>query len=829
MKKIILVTILSSLVGGLLLAQTEGAWFVGKKIVGFQFQGLQSVAEKDLLAILEPYKNKDFTYRLYDEIQARLMSLEYFESVAADALAGDPEKNTVIIRFTFKERPLISRIFFEGRSNLWENDLRGVILTKEQAVFSEARLRMDREAIRNLYISKGFLDAEVEYSFNQVKDTNLIEVTFKIKEGAKVTIKKIQFSGNQFASEGTLKGLLQSKEIGFLVNSDFSESKIKDDIAAIEKYYGENGYYFVKVEKVDKQYEVNEAEGRKYIILTFYIKENYQYTFGGVRFEGNRVFNTEKLQALIRQKPGDILNKRRFQEDFLRILDLYYDSGYVTTQINSKENVDEIKKEISFVISFKEGDCSHIGKIIIRGNTKTKEIVIRRELPFEEGEVFSKAKIQQGYINLLRTGFFAQNILFEPVPGSDPNLIDIVITVEEQRTAQLEVGATVTPGDFPFSAYANLADKNFLGDGVMVSLNLQLMPLVQSLGASYQNNWLFGQRLIGGINFQFKHEIVQNVPQDILGPVFYGDEPYAVPDPFSTKEEYEAALASGVGIPPEYTMEYHSIQFSVGLVVGYGFDTLLGLLQLKAEPSVSLSYITYDDTINRPFSNLLRAELNQWLFINRLGLTVALNATDIQHNPESGYFMSQYLGITGTFLGGSRHYTRSVTELEGYLKLFTIPIGDWDLRLVLALHTQLSFVLPPLWGEMVSVEEDYYRIDGMWVGRGWYLQQRGKILWDNKLELRMPLAENILWWTIFFCDVAGLWKETEDFLTLRAEDFYFTMGTGLRLIVPGLPLRVYFAKRFRVEDGIFTPQAGALKLWEGFDFDFIFTIDINPF
>lgn len=836
MKKISAALLFSAIIITGLFAQDNGPWFIGKPMVGFQFVGLQSVSENELLGLLDSYKNQPFSYDLYEEMQNKLLSLEYFESVSADAVPGDEGKTTVIVSFKLKERPIVSRIFFDGRASLSDNDLRGVILTKEQAVFSEAKIRLDTDAMRDLYVIKGFLDATVTYNFAPVPNTNLMEVRFVIEEGPKVSVKQILFSGNQFASEGTLKGLLKSKEMAFLVNSDFIESNLREDASSIENYYGQHGYYFAKVDKIDKQFEISEAERRKYIILTFYISEGAQYTYGGITFQGNRVFSTEKLTSLIRQKPGDILDKVKYREDYMRVIDIYYDNGYVTTQITPREKVDEGKKEISFEISFAEGDRSHIGRIIIQGNTKTKESVIRRELPFEEGEVFSKIKLQRGYINLMRTGFFSRNIQFEPVQGAEPNIIDVIITVEETRTAQLEVGGTVTPGDFPFSAYANLQDSNFLGDGVTTSLNLQLMPLVQSLTAYYQNNWLLGDRIIGGISLSFKHEIVQNVPIDEVGPFFNGDEEFAYPDGFVSWDDYQNALQSGAGIPPEYTMEYHSLQFSLGLVGGYAIDTLAGLLQFKAEPSVSLSYITYDPTVDRPFSNLLRDELNQWLFINRLGLTVSLTATDVPHNPESGYFLSQYIGFTGDFLFGERHYTRLQTEAEGYLKLFDIPVGDTgSFRMILALHSALNFVLPPLFGinPMKAVEEDYYRIDGMWVGRGWMLRQRGKVLWDNKLELRMPLVEDTLWWTVFFFDAAGLWQEPVDFLApgKAIQNFYFSLGTGLRLTVPGIPLRIYFAKRFKWEDDNPYPtwQPGALTLWPGFDFDFVFAIDINPF
>jgi outer membrane protein insertion porin family len=833
MKRILACIIFSILAFSSLYAQSGESWFTGKPIVGFRFEGLTSVSEGELLTLLASYKGKSFSYDLYWEIQNKLYALELFESVAADAVEGDPQKTSVIISFQLKERPVVSRIIFSGNNNVTEKDLRDAILLKEKAVWTEAKMRVDADAIKNLYQGKGFMDTEVSSSYKtDEKNPGRVEVTFTVKEGAKTTVKKILFSGNKFASEGTLKGLIQNKEPALFVNSDYQADKLKEDTAAIESYYGEHGFFYAKVEKVDKQLELNEAEHRKYMVLTFYIKEGARYTFGKTTFEGNKIFSTEKLDALMQQKTGDILSKKKAGEDYMKVINLYYDSGYVTTQISARENVDEGKKEISFVISIVEGDRSHIGKIIIRGNTKTKEMVIRRELPFEEGDVFSRAKIQAGYINLMRTGYFSRNVIFEPSPGSDPGIIDIVITVEETSTAHLEVGGSIVPGDFPFTAYANLADKNFLGMGMTGGLNLNLTTTEQSFAVNYEYGWFFGKRILGGVNFSVKHEIVKNVPQDIMpgNPMFNGDEPYAFPDPFESYEDYQAALDSGEGIPSQYTMQYDSVQFRLGLTGGYSVTTPLGLIGFRVDPSYSLSYVYYDPILNRPFSNVLRSERDIWNSIFRLGVTFYDNNTDVTGNPESGYFLSQYIGQTGFFDFESRHYLRLSTEAEVYFKLFETKVSDdYKFRIVIALHSQLSLIIPPLWGTYGTVEEDLFRVDGMFVGRGWNLRQRGKVLWDNKLEFRMPLVENALWWTIFYVDMVGLWQDGDDFLRLDDNNFFYSMGTGIRLVIPGVPLRLYFSKRFKIVDGAFLWQEGNLKFWEGASLDLVFSIDINPF
>ncbi|MBN1523480.1 MAG: outer membrane protein assembly factor BamA [Spirochaetales bacterium] len=831
MKKILCIIIFLGLVSGVVFAQSGDTWFLGKPIIDFEFIGLQAVSEQEVRAIIQSYLGKEFTYDLYWEIQNRLYALEYFESVAADAVEADDTKTSVIIRFTVKERAIVSAIRYKGNSNLSDSDLNDVVLSKTGSVFNEPLIKKDIEAIVTLYRSKGFLDTAATHEIVKKEKTNETEIIFTINEGPKSTVKKIQFSGNSFASEGTLKGLMKTREPALFVSGDFIESLLQEDVRAISEYYGENGYVKAVVDKIDRQIEINEKENRKYIILTLYITEGTQYTFGGITVSGNKVFDAEQILGFFRQKSGDIFSGKKFKEDFQKCTSLYYNNGYVTTQIVPQDTIDEGKKEISFEIKITEGDRSHIGKVIIQGNTKTKESIIRRELPFEEGDVFNVAKIQMGYMNLLRTGFFSRNTLIEPVPGSAEGLIDVIITVEEERTAQIEVGGTIMPGDFPVSLYGNLYDKNFLGAGVTTGINLNVTPIEQGVSLFYQDNWMFNQRITGGINLSFKHEEVQNVPQDILWPMFNGDEDYAAPDPFNSWDEYEAAIANGQGIPEAYLMKYDSVKFILGLIGGYGIATEAGLISIKAEPSMTISYVTWDPSINRPFSNLLRSELDQWQFINRLGITLTLNNLDIPSNPETGYFLSQYVGFTGAFLSGSRHYTRLITEAEVYVRLFDIPVGDdWRFKWIMALHSQVSFLLPPVFGDKVSVEEDNYRIDGMQIGRGWWsLRFRGEAMWDNKFEIRMPLIEDGIWWTVFFADAVALWPTVSDMTEMQPEDFYFSFGTGLRITVPGLPIRLYFAKRGKFSEGQWEWQQGGITFWDGFDLDFVFAVDINPF
>ncbi|MBN1798990.1 MAG: outer membrane protein assembly factor BamA [Spirochaetales bacterium] len=856
MTKYVLVIFIHLLLITNLFAQDSTTWFIGKPIQKFSYSGLEVVSAGTLDNILKNYIGMPFSYDLYYEIQNRLYALEYFESIAADAEPVDETKSAVTIHFTLKEYPIINEIKFEGAYKVGEGELRQAILLKPGDVVTDAKIRVDAEAVKALYLEKGYLDATASGRKEIDKEKNIVRVVFTVKEGFQTTIKKIMFQGISFATEGTLKNIMQLKEPAVFVNPIFKENMLADDIVAIEEYYANNGYFLAKVEKVDKSIEEVADEGRKYLVLTFYITEGDQYTFGGVTFKGNNIFSTERLNSLMKLKAGDIFNRKKFKESFAEVTGLYYNQGYVTTQFLPNEQIDKEKKSISFIVTIYEGDVSHIENIIIQGYKKTKEYVIRRELPFEEGDIFNVEKIRAGIINLHRLGYFTPNILVDTPQGSAPGLMDIIITVEDTNTAQFEVGGSFVPSEFPFSAYAKIYDSNFLGTGNTFGVNAVVAPLDQSISVEYTENWLFGYRIMAGADISFSHRIITGVLTDSMSPIFTGNEDNAVPDPFTGEwvdadtgvqvdnptqqqiddgdviTDYEYALLHDNVDISNYTMEYHSLDFTVGVKTGYRLPTSFGLLGVITRLSTGVEYTIYDDALFRPFDATLRNDFDTWVWVNRWGTSFYLDNRDFPYSPSSGYYLAQYFGFTGGFLFGDRHYTKLTSTAEGYLTLFNIPVFEgWNFKYVLAAHSQLSLFLPPLGGDLTYLEDDLFYIDGMIVGRGWNLMDiRGKALWDNRIELRSPIFEQYLWWTWFF-DATAIFDEIEEMGRMRLDDFYFTLGCGLRLTIPGIPIRFYLAKRFRVVEGVVEWEEGRFRFGDedSFSFELIFAIGADTF
>ncbi|AEJ61427.1 outer membrane protein assembly complex, YaeT protein [Spirochaeta thermophila DSM 6578] len=829
-------------------------WYLGKPIKEFSFSGLSAVSENEIRGILRPYVGKTFTNDLFWEIQSKLYALEYFDEIIPSAQPADENYSAVIIHFEVKEFPSVDRITFEGNQRVRDSELLDTILLKRGDMVTQAKLRADERAIIELYHEKGFPEASVEGILRE--GDRGTEVVFVISEGPQIIVRSITFSGNLLYPEKTLRGLMKTKPQGFLVSGVYNEQTFQEDLRKIEDYYAQRGYIDARITHVEKTEEI---EGdRHYLHITIYLSEGEQYRFGGITFEGNKIFSTERLQELFTLNEGDLFDRTAFTRDYQKLLDLYYENGYIFNRIDLREEKDPEQHLVSYHVTIEERGRAHIENIILRGNTKTKDFVILRELPIEEGDVFSKTKIVEGLRNLYNLQYFT-SITPETPAGSTEGLMNLVINVEEAPTANIQFGVNFGgSSDFPVAATVAWSDQNFLGYGLDFGVNLTAAPNEQTLGFNYTDRWLFGKRWTGGVSLSISHKDTgRTIPQDtaIDGIVFVGNEENAVPDnglytgqwvdaetgelvPNPSQEQidagevitdYEYARRNGFTIPEEYLMNYEAWAISFGINTGYRFYTPVGRLTPSTYFSTSLTTLDYDASRYRPFDPTTRENRGKWLFVNKWNLGISLDTRDIFYSPSSGYYLSQQLLLVGGFLGGSRHYIQPTTKLEGYLTLFDIPVAEnWNFKWVLAAHTRLTYNLDQFWVpqpptyQATSLDQLY--VDGFFVGRGWSREPigGGRTLWDNWIELRMPLLEQIMWWDFYFdfpafsVDVTAPWD-------IPLENYRFGIGGGIRFVIPQFPLRFYIAKRFKVMDDKIEWQKGSL-FPDSLGLDFVFTI-----
>ena len=823
--KLIALLLLLLSIGGAF-AQTSEEWYQSKPIRSISFDGLQNVAETELDGLFSSYLGKNFSDEIYWEILQKLYALEYFDQITPTALPGDADKKTVLLQFTVTEKPIISSIKFLGNKAASASDLLTKITLKEKDIYNELKSKVDERAIRDYYLDKGYANIKVVSEAKKNKNGSL-NLEFTITEGKQTVISSIQFEGNKIIATKTLLHLLTLKQAKFLTAGTFREVDLEKDKAAIKSYYLERGYVDAVVENVVRELDTESSKDKNKLKLTFVIKEGDQFTYAGTEIEGNHIFKTEELLAKIRLKSGEVMNQNRFDEGFQAVADVYFESGYTSNYINRKENRDIEHKRISYVITIVESDRSHIEHIIIKGNTKTKDNVILREFSLEPGDIFSKGKLMSSVRSLYNLRYFS-TVAPDLVQGSEENLVDVVLALEEQSTASVQFGVTfagVTDANtFPLSVFVTWEDSNFRGYGQTLSTNLTASPDTQNASIGFSENWFLGSPLTVSFNLSVSHQQLYAY-QDILFPVFNDDFYNAngvVPDPYTSLTEYNTSST----VDSSYRMKYDHWTYGAGVSTGYRWNPSLATIALRGGLNFSVVQNFYDANLYRPADKEIRDQYGMWKWNNSFWTRLSLDRRDLGYDPSTGWFASQQITWYGLFPNiETSYYTRFETKAEGYLTLCNIPIMNaWNLKFVLAGYTGLTFLLP-VGGNPISDTNKLY-IDGMFNGRGWtslYLvsSARGNALLSHWVELRMPIAPGIISADFFFDAIAPK-KDLASLSSLSLNDYYFSYGPGLRFSIPQFPLRLMFANTFRIQEGKFHWGSDS-----GSDFKFVLSFNIQ--
>jgi len=844
MKRLLLSSIIAIFAMANLWAQQSPDWYLNKPIRAIRFEGLQTVQTKDVEPIIKQYRNQMFTEDLWINLLSAVYGLDYFTDIMPEAQPGDPQNQSVIIVFKVVERPAVGRILLEGNRGLRNNELQEILSIKADSIFNQSDLRMDEIAIRRLYLEKGYPEIMVR-SRHEIEDGRVV-VIFSIDEGTRVTLDSVKFEGISALSVSALKGAMKLKERGLFQQGSFSEAQLQADRESIEYLYKTRGYLDATITEIQRELEQDEKVGARRLSLKFIISEGQRYTYDGVRFSGNRIFDTATLEAFFRMRPGSIFNLDRFLAARAQFEDLYYENGYIFNEISVEEHRDTDRGLISFTFFIVERDRAHIENIQVRGNTKTLEDVILREIPLEPGDIFSKTKVLDAMRNLYGLQFFS-SVQPELLQGSQDLLMELVFNVQEQSTAEIQFGVTLSGltrsgNSFPISGLLKWNEKNFMGRGQALNVDMNIAADTQSLSFGFTERWLFNRRWSSGIDLSFRHT-TSFAMQDTVGPIFSYSDPARVPDPYSSMEEY---LAAGKLVPSDYYMAYDTWSLSLGFNTGYVFKTRLGDIGMGGGYSISLNNKTYNPDLYRPFDKAIKENLNEWRPSNQLFGRVYYNKLDLWYDPSAGLYASQRLTLTGFSPNELERSIRSDTRIEAYATLINQPISfipvleNYNYKLVFGAHSSMSWLLP--WFDRQPAKENL-KIDGTFLGRGWSGSQVsdkiGVALWSNWLELRWPIVPGVLSLDSFLDATAlsgssgklfnidglinttsGPVPESDGSLFLpKANNFAFSFGAGLRFTLQQFPFRLYFAKPF-----YFDSASQALKFVNPDKWEFVLSI-----
>lgn len=784
----------------------------GKKIEDIRFEGTVHADLEILADIADSYIGENYTEELFADIQAELNALQYFSYFYAYADRSGPGNENLIIGFTVKELPFITSLAITGNDYFDDEEILEMINTSEGVFYNSAVLSGDEITIKDAYRNKGFVNMSIVTDVNTDEETDTVEITMSIEENKQSKIDQISFSGNATYSSSSLKRVLTSKEQSLFNKGEYSETNVQLDKNAILQYYRERGYIDAAI--TDVTMDINTDDPAKDLLtMTYVIDEGEQWKFGGLTTEGNLLFSDAVVQAMITLKKGEPINIVQMQQDISKIADLYWNEGYIYNEIIPKEVRDEKTLSISYEIQITEKQQAYIEDIVIKGNKKTKDFVLYRELSIKVGDIFSKEKFIESVQNLYNTGIIG-NVDYDVLFGSGDGQIVLEFIVEESNKVDLQFGATFGGTDeFPVSGFLSWTDKNFTGTGQDFSITTNIASESQSLDFSYQDSWLAQQRWSGGLSFSISHNEYDDILQDADGALFSEDDYYngvSAPDPYQSYEEYQQAIEDGLSIGDEYLMDYEEYSLSLGLNTGYTFVTDAGKFGIGGGVYIGLSNVSYDDDLYRPYNPIVRNNLDTWLFKNKMKLSLSWDGRDLIENTTRGYMFEESFTYAGGVLGGYSEYLKNSFSGSGYLSLFKLNDNELNpTNIVLSLTSTISNILPQFYSygegfglqdEPIATQSEKLYIDGMNTVRGIDSPVYNlEFMWDTMLSITIPLVKNVLDGDIYTSATIynSEWQDTFD---LSQKNYYFSTGAGIKLDIPGFPLGLYLSKVYYYDD-----------------------------
>ncbi|MEE2774182.1 MAG: outer membrane protein assembly factor BamA [Pseudomonadota bacterium] len=437
-----------------------------------------------------PYSNKSLNSALKN-----LTSSGLFETVSIDRRDRD-----IVIRV--KESVQISEIIFEGNKVFSEDELREVISSKNRDRLSEQRILEDVNRLLTLFRKKGRFNAAVSPSYIK-GDKNTVQLIFSIDEGSILEVKDIVFSGNDTISDNRLRAITVSKRKGlfsFITDNDnYAEGLQTNDKIAIEKYYKDNGYFDALVLSHVGQL----SRDNKEITLSYSIFEGQRYSLGEIEvFGDSKELDFNKIRESIPLSKGDFFNQSKVQEvaNTLQKEVLSKGLSLVKVEVNTKK--DRGNATIDLNVTFSDKKRMFVEKIVIRGNSQTLDRVIRREFDLIEGDAFNPIMLRKTEEKLRATGFF-KKVSFTVKPGSSKEKSIVLLDVEEAPTGSLNFGVGYST-DTRLTGSLSLAERNLLGKGQRLNVNLSVAEQSQALNLGFTEPAIFGRAVSAGISLNLR-------------------------------------------------------------------------------------------------------------------------------------------------------------------------------------------------------------------------------------------------------------------------------------------------------------------------------------
>lgn len=710
-------------------------------ILSLRVQGNQIVSTSTILGKIATREGTQLFQETVNEDIKRLYGTGFFRDIRFDV---DPKPDGVHVILVVEEKPVVRAITVQGNRTFDERKLRKEVKILEGQVLDERLVVEGVRAIEKKYLDKGFRFVKVTYRIDVSDLLKEANVVIQVEEGEAYRIKAIDFLGVKSFRTRQIRKLLKTKprNLLFFRRGVFSESDFRNDIERIMVFYQDEGFLDVKASP-DFEYD----EKSKKIVISVSIEESVRYQTGEVLVEGNKIFPENEIWQRLGMLPGTTYSQKYLMLDMDNVRKFYFSRGYVDVRIvpNIRYNRESSRVDVSYTIE--EGDLYFVEKVKVRGNSKTKDIVIRRELRIYPGNKMDGSLLDKSKQRLENLGFF-EEVTYDTEPGSKPNQKDIVFRVKEKQTGELSFGGGYSSVD-QFMGFAEISQKNF---------DLFNWPRFTGRG---QHIALRGR--IGSIS--------KNVEFSFLEPYFLDRKISLGFDAYNTRFESR-------------NVDFAHERRGAGLTFGHPFSDIL-----KAGFGYTFERVKVYD-IQDSAAKIVRDSEGSNL-LSRLKLFLTRDSTDSVYNPTKGSVLGVSSELVGTFLGGDADYYILQANAIKYWAVGKKSVLEWRNRVATADALGSTNEVPIF---------DRFYAGGLGTIRGYNYRRvspkednrpiGGETLFITSMEYTFPLPYLESFKGSCFTDIGQVSRDSYDFSEFG--DFIVSIGPGIKVNTPIGPLAFYY-------------------------------------
>jgi outer membrane protein insertion porin family len=708
--------------------------------VSVKFVGTAIVSEDVVRANMQVREGGDLDDSMIDRDIRALYRTGLFEFIEVKREAVSETTFNLLFEVTPKFRVLAVR--YEGNKKVKGTRLNKEVKTKANTSLDERQVKEDQEKIREYYQKVGYNQVSVNYAIERDRTTGFGTVIFKIKEGAKVKISVIKFSGNDNVKARLLRKEMETKKWWFMSwltdTGRFKDDKFEDDLEKLRDYYREEGYLDIEIPQDQITFDYPSPSK---LVITIRVIEGRRYKIGDINVTGSKIHEASLLKRILRQRSGMVFRPSKIDKDVERMEDFYGSGGYLDTQVRllRKPNVNTGNIDLDYEVT--ESEKFNVESIVIEGNVKSKSIVILRELVLGPGDVFDTVRMKISKLRLENTRFF-DDVNTTPQETNIPGRRNLRVAVKEARTGNLTFGAGFSSVE-RVTVFAEISQANFdlfnrrslfQGDGQKFRLRLQLGSLSSEAVLSFEEPWLFERELAMGFSL------------------------------YRTSSEYNSSYYTQIATGGEIYLRKRLFELVEGRV-SYTYE-VIGI-----------------DDVDPIYSNLISAGDST---VSRLGFQLLRDTRDKIINTTSGNRVEINTELAGGFLGGDYDYYKLEFRGSQFYPLFDLQAQ------VLSVIARGGII--ESYGTSPDVPYYYkYYLGGPYNLRGYEYNsigpRDGDFLIGGKTYAMLSLEYSAdivspIRFAIFY-DAGFVNAKAYDF---NPADYHDNFGVGIRLFVAGAPL-----------------------------------------